>query len=252
MGANWPRVMASSEQPEPASWFENSVLVVAHPDDEVLWFSSILAQVARVVVCYEACAELPGLSAGRQQAALAYPLANVSWLRLAEPCSLSHVDWSRPLASAHGMALDAEPIDPVAQARYEQSYATLRAELALQLSAAKHVFTHNPWGEYGHPDHVQVCRVVSDLRPELGFRLWHSSYVSPRSAAFAARSLPQLTSHVRLRTDPALATQIQAVYTAHGCWTWHEDFQRFPEEALLERTEQPAAGGGVPLNCVLF
>ena len=29
-----------------------SILVVAHPDDEILWFSSILASVDHVILCY--------------------------------------------------------------------------------------------------------------------------------------------------------------------------------------------------------
>jgi hypothetical protein len=43
-----------------------SVLVVAHPDDEALWFSSIVGRVRRVIIAYEACAELPELGARRR------------------------------------------------------------------------------------------------------------------------------------------------------------------------------------------
>jgi LmbE family N-acetylglucosaminyl deacetylase len=39
--------------------FAASALVVAHPDDEALWFSSVLAEVSRVICCFEECADLP-------------------------------------------------------------------------------------------------------------------------------------------------------------------------------------------------
>ena len=32
---------------------ENSLIVAAHPDDEVLWFGAILKRVDRVIIVYE-------------------------------------------------------------------------------------------------------------------------------------------------------------------------------------------------------
>src|SRR5689334_18463518 len=148
-----------------------SALVVAHPDDEVLWFSSILQHVERAVVCFEDCDDLPELGAARRRVRAGYPLGNVEWLRLAEPCSVHQVDWERPSFGPHGLLLNASSATDERRARYAQSFAELRAGLAQRLSGASAVFTHNPWGEYGHPDHVQVARVVESLRHELGFRV---------------------------------------------------------------------------------
>ena len=51
----WPsltldRTKYELEFPERA--LERSVPIVAHPDDEVLWFGSILEQVDRIIICY--------------------------------------------------------------------------------------------------------------------------------------------------------------------------------------------------------
>jgi len=31
---------------------KGAILIVAHPDDEVLWFSSLLCRVEKVVICF--------------------------------------------------------------------------------------------------------------------------------------------------------------------------------------------------------
>src|SRR5690606_34980381 len=60
-------------------------------------------------------------------------------------------------------------------ADYRRNYAMIRSRLADQLLAGMNVFTHAPWGEYGHEDHVQVYRVLESLRDEIGFTLWVSN-----------------------------------------------------------------------------
>lgn len=231
--------------------FDSAALVVAHPDDEVLWFSSILDRVRRAVICYEDCDDLPELGPGRRRVMQAYPLTTTRWLRRSEPCSLPYADWSDPVATEFGMALNAKASSVSARARYEDAYRALSAELGEELRGITHVFTHNPWGEYGHPDHVQVSRVVSDLGRQLGFQVWYSSYVSPRSLAFAAPFLARLSCNLRLSTAAKLAAEICALYKRHRCWTWHAELTIFPDEAFLQTAESnPPPGRALPLNCV--
>ncbi len=230
--------------------FDSAALVVAHPDDEVLWFSSIVGQVGRVIICYEDCPVLPELGPGRQAARKAYPLPTASWLRLAEPCSLDWVDWTRPVQTPYGMALDV-PGGEAHEARYRAAYQELRAELRGALAGASEVFTHNPWGEYGHPDHVQLSRVVRDLQAELDFRVRYSGYIAPRSMPFAVSFLPRLAADVRLATNAPLAARIKALYEQHGCWTWDRGYEPAPEESFLVETDvAPPEGTVMSLNCV--
>jgi LmbE family N-acetylglucosaminyl deacetylase len=229
-----------------------SCLVVAHPDDEVLWFSSILERVGRVVFCFEDCAEYPELGPARRALLDAYPLSNVSSLRLPEPCSVHLVDWSQPEADALGLRLNAPETTPARIASYRASFQALREELAIQLSGVEVVFTHNPWGEYGHADHVQLARVIEGLRPRLGFRLFHSGYIAHRTMPLAAAFIARCGQGLELPTQPALATALQALYREHGCWTWPVAYQRFASETFLEATaELPVAGSGFRLNCVI-
>jgi LmbE family N-acetylglucosaminyl deacetylase len=230
-------------------------VVVAHPDDEALWFSSLLGRVGQVLLCFEACDEYPELAPGRQAVLDAYPLPGVRSLRLPEPCSVHLVDWSRAEPDAYGVALNLVAADDPRRERYRQSFAALRTALAPQLRGFASVFTHNAWGEYGHPDHIQVLRAVESLQPELGFRLFSSGYVAHRTMPLAARALPRIARWFELPTRPELVAPLEALYRAHGCWTWPTDYQRFATETFLEACTEndapsPAPGSGFRLNCV--
>lgn len=234
-------------QSEATLQLDRACLVVAHPDDEVLWFSSILADVGRVVVCFEECDDLPELGPGRRALCHEYPRA-VEWLRQPEPCSAQLVDWSAPAFGRYGLELNAVG---ASDERYRNCYDSLRAQLAQSLRGVRYVFTHNPWGEYGHPDHVQVCRVIESLRDELGYRVLHSGYVASRTMPLAARELPRLTMAAHLPTNSQLVETLVALYCKHDCWTWPPDFQRFDGECFLEHDSgKPRPGSGFTLNCV--
>jgi LmbE family N-acetylglucosaminyl deacetylase len=226
-------------------------IVAAHPDDEVLWFSSILDRVGAVILCFEDCEEYPELGPGRRAALEVHPLPHVTSLRLPEPCSVHLVDWWSTEPDAYGVRLNGPKATDERRAQYRESYRALRDALGERLRSFDIVFTHNPWGEYGHPDHVQVARVVEDLRGELGFRRLCSGYIAPRTMPIAARVLPRLGRWFEHPTQPHLVAPVAAIYREHGCWTWPDDYHRFPVEAFLEATGGCAPpGSGVPLNCV--
>ncbi len=235
----------------PFDALDNAAVVVAHPDDEVLWFSSVAGRVKRVIIAYEACDLLPGLGEARRAASEKYPLPGAVFLRRPEPCSLWHVDWSHPEPTDYGMALN-QPGSSEAALRYREAYTGLSRDLGGLLVGLSDVFTHNPWGEYGHPDHVQVSRAVATLGAELGFRTHFSNYVAPRSMRLAARFIPGLTKGLVLETDRALAARVKAVYVEHGCWTWHADYAPPETEAFLTSAEQATTeADSVPLNCLM-
>ncbi len=240
--------MAEANPPD----LSQSCIVVAHPDDEVLWFSSILERATKVVLCFEDCDEYPELGPGRRAVVASYPLPNVTALRFPEPCTFHLVDWSRPQSDELGLHLNAPQATEERRDRYRRSFSLLREALARELRGFATVFTHNPWGEYGHADHAQVARVVDSLRPEFAFRQFHSGYVAHRTMPLAAPVLPRFGRWFELPTQAALAERLQASYREHGCWTWPVDYERFESETFLEACDAPAASGsGFRLNCVV-
>ncbi|MDH3379919.1 MAG: hypothetical protein OEQ39_23600, partial [Gammaproteobacteria bacterium] len=117
------------------------------------------------------------------------------------------------------------------------------------------VFTHNPWGEYGHEEHVQVFRAVDSIREKLGFRLWFSNYFSNKSYGLMLRYIAAIDSgHISLKTRPALGMRLQAHYTRNGCWTWYPDYEWPETETFIpwhgNLDAPPRAGRIIPMNAV--
>ena len=210
---------------------ESAVLVVAHPDDEVLWFGSILRAVGKIVIAFKDYDAQPGLGDRRAITMAALPYANLVSLDIAEAGSLKRANWDDPVATEYGLALDA-PTETLH--RYERNFTTVRAALAGELRGATDVYTHNPWGEYGHEDHVQVHRAVESLRPALGFRLWAPSYYGLRSEKLACRYRAAAEPPAKcLPIDQAYARSIAAIYERHDCWTWARNWTWREQECFL-------------------
>jgi hypothetical protein len=230
-------------------------IVVAHPDDEALWASSILGRAARVILCFGDVVGNPELSAGRRRAVARLPLDTVESLDIPEAGAFGLAAWPEPTPTPTGLALPARggPRAAAAATPYAGNHARLVELLRMRLGGFAAVVTHNPWGEYGHEEHVQVFRAVESLRDELGFALWVSGYVSEKSAGLMRRCLGGLgPSTDPLPTDPALGARLQAVYAAEGAWTWFDDYVWPPDEVFHRWEVGPAARRGSvhALNCV--
>jgi LmbE family N-acetylglucosaminyl deacetylase len=197
----------------------SAAVVVAHPDDEALWLSAALAAAERVVFCFGEVFGKPALSLARRRAVAALPFADRVDLAIPESGAGHSPGSVEPERTATGIAIG----DAAARARYDSNYPRLIEGLRTTLAAVRDVYTHNPWGEYGHPEHIQVHRAVSALQAELGYTICFSNYVSPASWPLARR----LGNEVRwaerrvLRPDLAAARSLMRVYRTHGAWTWH-------------------------------
>src|SRR6516162_2441821 len=63
----------------------DAAIVVAHPDDEVLWFSSLTAKVGRIVMCYGPNPRVAERGEQRRNVIQAYPFNTVQFFDLPEP-----------------------------------------------------------------------------------------------------------------------------------------------------------------------
>src|SRR5258708_39334230 len=81
----------------------NATLVVAHPDDEILWFSGVLGEVDRIIICFLSSYGNPQIGPARARVRDRYPLKNVTWLELTDPRSFLSADWRRPEITAFGL-----------------------------------------------------------------------------------------------------------------------------------------------------
>jgi len=236
---------------------DSSALVVAHPDDEVLWFSSILEDVGKILVCFLDVASRPDWSAGRRESLRTYPRNSVFSLGLTESEVFNGAAWPDPVPSEFGLyvARRTGSLQGYSFETYKSNFERLKDKLRHKLTGIRNVFTHNPWGEYGHEEHVQVFLAVDALRAELGFRLWFSNYFSNKSYGLMLRYMTGFDgAHRTLKTRPKLGKRVQALYARNGCWTWFSDYQWPVNETFMlwdgNSPKTSRAGAVFPLNFI--
>jgi LmbE family N-acetylglucosaminyl deacetylase len=206
-------------------------LVVAHPDDEVLWFSSALPFIRELIICFLDFPPRPEWGKGRRSVLRAHPISSTQTLGLTESGSFETASWPYPKPCGSGLYIE----DPVVRPRYEANYELLVRAFRKKLDGQYPVLTHNPWGEYGHEDHVQVFRALEIVSKEKGFPLWIGHYCSNRSMGLASRyHWPGRQAGITLPVNRKLARSIAGLYKAKECWSWFRDW-RWPETETFSR-----------------
>ncbi|WP_454065146.1 PIG-L family deacetylase [Candidatus Nitrospira salsa] len=236
---------------------KNSILVVAHPDDEILWFSSILLEMDHVVLCFLGELVNPEFGLQRKQILPDYPLKQkMSCLELVSLGLSRPRNFLNPKFSEYGIEFtDNKGVDGKFTEHYEENYRLLRNHLAQVLVGYQHVFTHNPWGEYGHEEHVQVYRVIQELQKDLGYTIVYSNYCSNRTVHLT--SLLVNACEVGSRpTDQMIARKILDVYERTNTWTWYDDWQWPAQETFFQEMSFGSTGISpgalLPVNMIVM
>lgn len=215
-----------------------AAIVVAHPDDEILWFSSLGGRVGRIVMCYGAVANAPERAGQRRRVVAEYPRNNVLFLDLPQP---------RFFRGMSAEIFDRETAELVEE---DPAFrATLTEQMRRALAGFTTVFVHNPWGEYGHQDHRRVNAVVNALRGEMNFAVYVSCYVERQVAAHAAVALDEgIRDTASFTVNRPDIEPIFKLYQAHGCWTWTTNWNWPGQEHFVQLggNSSPRAGP-VPL-----
>jgi LmbE family N-acetylglucosaminyl deacetylase len=232
--------------------FENSVLVVAHPDDEILWFSSICEKVNHVSFCFLGNESHPHWESARSKTISQMPFKSISCLKLLESGSYNNADWNNPVTTNYGIAVSKRK---KSYYKYYKNYYEIKENLRKILARYHNVFTHNPWGEYGNEEHVQVYRAIKNLQKENEFNLWFSNYCSNNSVQLMLRYISQLHfENVTKRTNKELAKNIMELYKKNDCWTWYDHWEWFNEESFMkdeiEKEITEGCGRIFPLNMI--
>lgn len=93
---------------KPTGLLENSLIVAAHPDDELLWFNAILDRVDEIIVVFRPFWAKPELAGRRAAALAAFPRSGVTCLDVPESGAAGCADWLDPTETAEGLELTFE------------------------------------------------------------------------------------------------------------------------------------------------
>jgi LmbE family N-acetylglucosaminyl deacetylase len=156
-------------------------------------------------------------------------------LGLSEAEVFDRAGWENPVTMPYGIEIAA----PAGIRRnYEVNFERLVELLGRELKGCRNVVTHNPWGEYGHEEHVQVYHAVRHLKRACGFTLWYSNYCSNRSFPLMLRAVSGFDAeYVTLPTNTRLAHELKKIYRGNACWTWYDDYKWFDTESFMNDRE---------------
>ena len=215
-----------------AEMFKNSKIVVAHTDDEILWFSSIIDKVDKIIICFLDVLSHPNWTIGRHQSLTEHPFKNITCLKINESEVYNGANWENPVINDTGIEISNNGFS---DKKYIENYHKLKENLKIKLTDCSNVFTHNPWGDYGNEEHIQVYRIIKQLQTDLKYNLWFSNYCSNQSFNLMLNYISSYgTDYITLKTNKKIGNQIKQIYQKNDCWTWFQEWVWFNEESFIE------------------
>ena len=140
----------------------NTMMVYAHCDDELLWSQPLLAGVHSILWAGPAIGttrehRMPQIYQGLPVGQLYPSVTDQQWI------SEANNQCYRDLETYN----------------LEKTKALLRPLLckARRRHGVRRVVTHNPWGEYGHPNHRTLCQAVREVCAAIGIDAWANDIV---------------------------------------------------------------------------
>ena len=195
-------------------------IIVAHPDDEVIFFSSILKKSSQTIISFTYTQDLT-VNIGRKHLKKKSPFKNYLFLDLIESDVFNTGNWNNPKKFNESLN--------------NKSFLDLKNKLAKVINYGDTIYTHNPWGEYGHEGHVQVFRAVKSLQNKFKLTIFVNGYVSNKSYQLMVLQKNLLSSDiVYKKINEELSEKLKNIYISSFCWTWNDNF-KWPKNEIFFR-----------------
>ena len=179
-------------------------LLIAHPDDEALFAWPVLDRVKRIV-----CASSDQANPSRKW-------CSERGKCLREVCDLLGCDLFQGILDSEFYRL------PTRDGRLKMEATALINCMTSFIGDSGVLFTHNPWGEYGHIDHMLCHHIGRTLQARTDCALLCTDIAVSEHPAWLPITPWHARGDVGLRCeiDRPLFDRIKAIYDARGCWTW--------------------------------
>lgn len=172
---------------------KNITVLVAHPDDEVIFGWPVLKDAKKIICCANDLNHPRMWGKDRKEAFL-----EIGKLIGAEVVCLDNNCDFRLLGQITG------------------EFNKFAKQVNEAIKNEDVIFTHNGWGEYGHIDHILVHAIakntgkriiVTDIVVDLGW--------------FPVRGWDLGKPFADCNIDYEFYNKCKEIYVKHGCWTWH-------------------------------
>ena len=169
------------------------ILVVVHPDDEIIWFNPQMFD--KIIICFLDRLDKFTMTVARKRVLFRHPLKDkIKCLELPEPNFYKD------------------------SPRYQEIINQLKELLAKEIEQAEVIYTHDPeTGEYGHEDHKLVGQIVKEIA---------------QCPVYALDMKATSNTPNRIARPPNLPLfyQVRQLYQEENAWTWFGDF--YPRHTL--------------------
>jgi hypothetical protein len=201
-------------------------IIVAHPDDEVIFFSSILKSVSKIIICFNRSQDNT-VNFGRETIRKKKLLKKTVFLNLDETNVFNRANWQFPEFATEGLVVSKN------RAGYKKNFLNLKKKLSRIISKGNIIYTHNPWGEYGHEEHVQVFKAIKYFEKKLKLTIFVNNYVSNKSYNLMKMQKYLLSNIGQSKIiDKMLTNRLKNVYISNSCWTF-DDFYKWPKNEIF-------------------
>lgn len=141
----------------------NTLIIVAHDDDQALFFDPV--QVGAPYYTPSRCTVVMSADGGsRKSAALANVYDPYGYTRINGNISMSDTSWWTQGNVAKGFRdnsiLRTDKLYNAVSAAWAEAHNTASGHAGVNCNNVTRIVTHNPWGEYGHPNHIKVFNAV--------------------------------------------------------------------------------------------
>ena len=205
---------------------QNYYIIIAHPDDEVIFFSSVLKAASKIIICFNKSQDNI-VNLGREIIRKKKLLKKTFFLNLEESGVFNGANWESPEIRMEGLLVSKN------REAYKKNFWQLKKKLSQIITKDSIIYTHNPWGEYGHEEHVQVFKAVKYFQKKLKLTIFVNSYVSNKSYNLMKMQEHLLLNVVKHKTvDKKFTTKLKNIYISNFCWTFN-DFYKWPKKEIF-------------------
>lgn len=191
-------------------------IIVAHPDDEVIFFSSVLKSSSKIIICFNKSDDKV-VNQGREKIKKQLPYVRPSFLNLNESNVFNSADWTFSKTDQKELTVKKNKIS------YKKNFSKLKLHLSKLINIGDIIYTHNPWGEYGHEEHVQVFKAIYDLKHIYKLKIYVNGYVSNKSYNFMLKQRILISNKKqKKKIDKKFTEKIKKIYLLNNCWTFDE------------------------------
>ena len=165
--------------------------IFSHSDDEVIWANT--QEFDKIIIVYFGVKDKPEVKEKRIQAMLNHPLKSKMIYLFIEELDIKH---RRDRCGEHN-----------------EQFNIIVDKLAEFIEGVDEVWTHNPWGEYGHADHILVSKAV--------MRMFNCPIFA---AAFGKHGQNKGYTIHKKKFDFGFYYKVKNVYQEAGCWTGYAKY----------------------------